>query len=84
LGQFFVKTFDNIIPENVFKAKVMFYIWNDILKDESPTDGKYFFRRLLNPGDTVGIPFTFSDLYSGDGSTILKGFMEYLDIAIVP
>lgn len=84
LGQFFVKTFDNLIPENVFKAKVMFYIWNDILRDESQTDGKYFFRKKLNPDDNVGTPFTFSDLFIGDGSVILKGFMEYLAVGIVP
>ena len=80
LGQFFIKSFDNLIPEKVFKTKVMFYIWNDILKDESQNDGKYFFRKLLNANDTVGTPFTFNDLFSGDSSTLLKDFMKYLGV----
>jgi len=84
LGQFFVKAFDSLIPENIFKAKVMFYIWNDILREESQTDGKYFFRTSSNPEDNIGTPFSFSDLFSNDHTAILIGFMTYLGIPIVP
>jgi hypothetical protein len=80
LGQYFVKSFDNYITENTFKSKVMFYIWNDILKDEPDTDERYFFRQKINEDDNSGKPFTFSDLFSSESSTILKNFMAYLDI----
>ncbi len=80
LGQFFVKAFDSLIPENVFKAKVMFYIWNDILREESQTDGKYFFRMSSNPEDKTGTPFSFSDLFSDDHTAVLTGFMTFLGV----
>jgi hypothetical protein len=82
LGQFFIKSFDNSISEKAFKAKVLFYIWNDILKDEPQTDAKYFFRRKAIVTDTVSTTFTFSDLFSGDSTQLLKDFMKYLGIAV--
>jgi hypothetical protein len=81
LGQFFIKSFDNSITEKAFKAKVMFYIWNDILKDEPQTEEKYFFRRKATPQDAVSTPFTFSDLFSANSTQLLKEFMTYLGIA---
>jgi hypothetical protein len=84
LGQFFIKSFDNSISEKSFIAKVLFYIWNDILKDEPQSDAKYFFRRKVNEDDAVSAPFTFNDLFSADSSQLLKGFMKYLDIAVTP
>lgn len=84
LGQFFIKSFDNSISEKAFKAKVLFYIWNDILKDEPQADVKYFFRRKATVEDTVSTPFTFSDLFSTDSTQLLKDFMKYLDITITP
>lgn len=84
LGQFFIKSFDNSISEKAFKAKVMFYIWNDILKDEPQTDEKYFFRRKASDQDTVSTPFIFSDLFSTNSTQLLKDFMIYLDIAATP
>lgn len=84
LGQFFIKSFDNSISEKAFKAKVLFYIWNDILKDEPQTDGKYFFRRKAIVTDTVSTTFTFSDLFSADSTQLLKDFMKYLGVKITP
>ncbi len=80
LGQFFIKSFDNSIPERVFKAKVLFYIWSDILKDEPQTGENYFFRKKISADDTAGIPFTFNDLFSDESTTILKSFMGYLGV----
>jgi hypothetical protein len=84
LGQFFVKSYDNTISEKTFKSKILFYIWNDILKDETQTDGKYFFRSKVNATDTTSNPFTFSDLFYADSTDLLKGFMKYLNISITP
>lgn len=84
LGQFFVKSFDNSISEKTFKGKVLFYLWNDILKDEPVADEKYFFRKKTDTADVVSTPFTFIDLFSENSSQVLKGFMNYLGIAVIP
>ena len=78
IGQFFIKTFNKIIPANTLRSKVMFYIWNDVLKDEPKTSEKYFFRSSFQiEGSDY---FSFNDLYSEFGLDILKGFMNYLGI----
>jgi hypothetical protein len=80
LGQFFIKSFDNNISEKTFKTKVMFYLWNDILKDEPKIDERFFFRGKENANDESQTPFSFSDLFSGNSSVLLKNFMTYLSI----
>jgi 5-methylcytosine-specific restriction endonuclease McrBC GTP-binding regulatory subunit McrB len=84
LGQFFVKSFDNSISEKTFKGKVLFYLWNDILKDEPQADEKYFFRKKTDTADVVSTTFTFNDLFSESSTQVLKGFMNYLGIAVIP
>jgi hypothetical protein len=82
LGQFFIKSFNNSISEKTFKAKVLFFIWNDILKDEPQADTSYFFRRKANFEDATSTPFMFSDLFSTDSTQLLKDFMKYLGIEV--
>ena len=72
LGEFFIKPeSDNIISKDRFLGKVMFYLWNEVCKDEHKNrsffkmkDGKYF---------------TFQDLYKN--KTLLKQFMDELAIS---
>lgn len=81
LGQFFIKSFDNLITEESFKSKVLFYIWNDVLKDESQTEENYFFR--TKPSEELGSKsFTFNDLFLSSSTDTLENFMKYLDIEI--
>lgn len=82
IGQFFIKSYDSIITEKAFKSKVLFYIWNDILKDESQNDSKYFFRLKENELDENTKTFTFNDLFSKNSTEILKGFMKFLNVPI--
>ncbi|MFN7600058.1 MAG: hypothetical protein ACK5R0_01515, partial [Bacteroidota bacterium] len=84
LGQYFIKSFDNSVSEKIFKAKVLFYIWNDILKDEIQSDERYFFRKKNSPEDAISTTFTFSDLFTNDSTTLLTYFMNYLGIQGVP
>lgn len=84
LGQFFIKSYDNSISEKTFKAKVLFFIWNDILKDEPQTDANYFFRRKGAIEDAVSTSFVFSDLFSTESTQLLKDFMKYLGILVTP
>lgn len=89
LGEFFVKgNKDNIIAEDVFVNKVMFYLWNDVCKDLYSTNRisqEYFMRS--DEGNEAKDVFTFAELF-GKGrfneedksytepDALLKGFME--------
>lgn len=72
LGEFFIKPdSDNIISKERFLGKVMFYLWNEVCKDEHKNDS--FFRAKIE--DKVDY-FTFQDLYKK--KELLKQFMEAL------
>ena len=70
MGNFFIK---NSIGEDEFKSKVMFYLWYEVLRDETGNN-KYFFNSV------EGKPFTFKDLYDSNAKETIKQFMEYLGV----
>lgn len=74
MGNFFIKA-DVSVSE--FTSKVMFYLWNEVCRDEYGTQNN-FFRFLQNGKD---IEFSFNDLYQTDGCEKLQGFMEYLGVS---
>lgn len=86
LGQFFIKPDkkdepekkdkkDTIISEDSFISKVMFYLWNDILKEESQKAKDYFFKKEDKE------PFTFNDIFKeAVKTTLLKYWFEYLGL----
>ena len=81
LGEFFIKPDEKnekgeliIISKDRFLGKVMFYLWNEVCKDEHNNGS--FFRESEN-----GEFFTFQDLYKKDSekrkyTEVLKNFME--------
>jgi len=69
MGNFFIKS---SVGAEQFKSKVMFYLWNEVLRDEVE-NSNYFF---IANGDR----FTFKDLYEPNANETLKGFMAYLEI----
>lgn len=72
LGNFFIKS---SIDEEEFVDKVMFYLWNDVLKLEYASGNDYFFKK-----DDKS-KFKFSDLYDSNTRTdTLKSFMKYLGL----
>ena len=74
IGTFFVKPVNNCINRDAFLNKVLFYLWNDVLKDENPNDESYFFK------DSTGKPFTFSDLYTNkDDNDKINGIFYCLN-----
>ena len=73
MGNFFIKAH---VSESEFKSKVMFYLWNEVCRDEYGTQNN-FFRFIQNDKD---IEFSFNDLYQTDGWKKLQGFMEYLGV----
>lgn len=72
LGEFFIKP-DNgyIISKERFLGKVMFYLWNEVCKDEHKNGS--FFRAKINDKEDF---FTFQDLYKK--KDLLKLFMDGL------
>ena len=72
LGEFFIKLESgNVISKDRFLGKVMFYLWNEVCKDEHKNGS--FFR--TKDGDKEKY-FTFQDLYRDKG--LLKRFIEKL------
>ena len=72
LGEFFIKPDNgNTISEGRFLGKVMFYLWNEVCKDEHK-HGSFF--RVKSDGKEEF--FTFQDLYKKQG--LLKQFMDEL------
>ena len=74
MGNFFIKT-DVSVSE--FTSKVMFYLWNEVCRDEYGTQNNFF--RFMQNGKDI-IEFSFNDLYQKDGCKKLQGFMEYLGV----
>lgn len=72
LGEFFIKPDSgNIISKERFLGKVMFYLWNEVCKDEHKNGS--FFRAKINDKEDF---FTFQDLYKKKG--LLKLFLDEL------
>lgn len=71
MGNFFIK---GSVGEDEFKSKVMFYLWNEVCKDEYGTEGNFF-------RDKDEKAFSFNDLYGGEGTRKLNGLMAYLKVS---
>lgn len=74
LGNFFIK---GDVDEEEFVEKVMFYLWNDVLKMEYAIGNNSFFKYKTDGTEET---FKFSDLFGENKSQILTGFMEYLEV----
>ncbi len=73
MGNFFIK---HSVEEKDFKSKVMFYLWHEVCKDEYHTKNN-FFRTLQ---DNQEKEFSFNQLHEDNGTSLLVGFMKYLDV----
>lgn len=76
MGNFFISS---NVDKRQFIDKVMFYLWNDICKDEYGSGS--FFRRYINDNNPES-EFSFNDLFGEENKieTILNGFMKYLAV----
>lgn len=74
MGNFFIKSSVN---QKQFCSKVMFYLWNEVLKDEVE-NSKYFFYE--DKGNNQTSKFTFTDVYGGNATSVLINFMKYLGV----
>ena len=72
MGNFFIK---KSINANEFVNKVMFYLWNEVCKEEYGTQ-RNFFRK----GKEGKTEFKFTELFGDNQATILKEFMTSLGV----
>lgn len=72
MGNFFIK---KSIKANEFVNKVMFYLWNEVCKEEYGTQ-RNFFRK----GKEGKTEFKFTELFGDNQMTILKEFMTSLGV----
>ena len=72
MGNFFIK---KSVKANEFVNKVMFYLWNEVCKEEYGTQ-RNFFRK----GKEGKTEFKFTELFGDNQSTILKEFMTSLGV----
>lgn len=68
LGDYFVNPPAKVISYNLFRNKILFYLWNDVCKDG---DADIF------PTDT---DFSFSKLYDDDGKQLVVSMMNKLNL----
>ena len=78
MGNFFIK---HSIDEKGFKSKVMFYLWYEVLRDETENNKYFFYGKTTVEGKEVLNKFTFTNLYEDNATEILQQFMEYLKVA---
>ena len=75
MGNFFIK---GDVSEIEFKSKVMFYLWNEVCRDEYHTQNNFFRCKQGSEEKEV----SFNDLYQEDGLIKLHSFMEYLGVEL--
>jgi len=78
MGNFFIK---HSIDDKGFKSKVMFYLWYEVLRDETENNKYFFYKKSTVDGKEVLSKFTFKDLYTDKATETLQQFMEYLGVA---
>ena len=76
MGNFFI---NGDVDERQFVDKVMFYLWNDICKEEFHTKNN-FFRNYVDDKKTEK-EFSFNELFGPNATALLKGFMEFLEVS---
>ena len=77
MGNFFIK---HSIDEDGFKSKVMFYLWYEVLRDETENNKYFFYKKTTVDGRAESSKFTFKDLYGDQATETLQQFMEYLKV----
>ena len=78
LGNFFIKC---SIEEKEFKSKVMFYLWYEVLRDETENNKYFFYKKTIVDGKEQTSKFYFKDLYEEGSSETLQQFMDYLGVS---
>lgn len=78
LGNFFIK---HSVDEKEFKSKVMFYLWYEVLRDETENNKYFFYKKTTIDDKEQTSKFIFKDLYEEDAAQTLQQFMDYLGVS---
>ena len=69
------------VDEKEFKSKVMFYLWYEVLRDETENNKYFFYKKTIVDGKEELGKFIFKDLYEEDAAQTLQQFMDYLGVS---
>lgn len=82
LGQFFINQDSAEISADDFRDKVLFYLWNDIFKDEYGT-GSTIFKKCSRTDEDSSKSFSFSDLFTENSYDLIENIMMNLDVKTI-
>lgn len=83
LGPYFVK--ENEITEDIFKGKILYYLWFEVFKDESlEVISKYLPKsERIIAGEALDEAITYSEFYDEtNGDNYMKQFMKNIGVNI--
>lgn len=78
MGEYFIK---KSVDEKTFINKVMYYLWSEVGKDLYGSTNPFFVQKTKNEnGQDVENQFSFNDLFKGNATELLQGFMKKLEV----
>lgn len=78
MGEYFIK---KSVDQKTFINKVMYYLWSEVGKDLYGSTNPFFVQKTKNEnGQDVENQFSFNDLFKGNATQLLQGFMKKLEV----
>ena len=77
LGNRFVDPADGVVSSEQFRAKVLFYLWNEVWRDEHEY-GNTIFQEKSDSGDITAIK-TYGDFFRGDEPEQIARLQRFMD-----
>lgn len=78
MGEYFIR---KSVDEKTFINKVMYYLWSEVGKDLYGSTNPFFVQKTKNEnGQDVENQFSFNDLFKGNATELLQGFMKKLEV----